>query len=325
MKLEQIGFYTLSDNRALHAGENSPIWRCEMILTGKCNFKCPYCRGTSVINGGKCDDDMDVKIAEKTLEIWIGEGLKNIRFSGGEPTLYPHLKHLVDICRNGGVEKIAVSTNGSMPFGLYLSLIDAGVNDFSISLDSCCASFGNKMSGTSGKWKRVVANIALISKITYVTVGVVLTEDNVDKTHDIIVFAHHLGVADIRIVSAAQYNKIIDGLVDLPQEILDAHPILKYRAQHFREGRNVRGIQEYDTNKCYLVRDDSVVSGKWHFPCVINMREGGKPIGKIGPQMRKKRMEWFKRHNTFEDPICRQNCLDVCIDYNNKCARFLGE
>jgi len=23
-------------------------------------------------------------------------------------------------------------------------------------------------------------------------------------------------------------------------------------------------------------------------------------------------------HNSFNDKICRKNCLDVCIDYNNK-------
>lgn len=44
MKLEEIGFYTLCDERAKNANETSPMWRCEMILTSACNFKCPYCR-----------------------------------------------------------------------------------------------------------------------------------------------------------------------------------------------------------------------------------------------------------------------------------------
>ena len=44
MKLEEIGFYTLDDERAKHASETSPLWRCELLLTNKCNFHCPYCR-----------------------------------------------------------------------------------------------------------------------------------------------------------------------------------------------------------------------------------------------------------------------------------------
>lgn len=318
MKLEKIGFYTLSDHRVSQASGTSPMWRCEIILTERCNFKCPYCRGLSVLSMD-CEKDIDIKVAKETLETWIKDGLRNIRFSGGEPTLYPYLNDLVRMCKEGGVERIAVSSNGSMPFKVYEELIDNGVNDFSISLDACCASFGDKMAGVDGKWEIVVENIKKIAKLTYVTLGVVLTPETVDDTQQIIEFAHSLGVADIRIISAAQYNELVKGLSDISQEILDSHPILKYRVEHFNEGRNVRGIQEYDSHKCFLVRDDSVVAGKWHFPCVIHMREGGLPIGEVGPNMRKERLAWLENHNSFNDPICRKNCLDVCIDYNNKC------
>jgi molybdenum cofactor biosynthesis enzyme MoaA len=45
MKLEDIGFYTLSDARAFNSSYNSDLMRCELILTDRCNFKCVYCRG----------------------------------------------------------------------------------------------------------------------------------------------------------------------------------------------------------------------------------------------------------------------------------------
>lgn len=47
MKLEKIGFYTLSDERVKNTSVNSQMKRCEMIITEYCNFKCPYCRGLS--------------------------------------------------------------------------------------------------------------------------------------------------------------------------------------------------------------------------------------------------------------------------------------
>jgi sulfatase maturation enzyme AslB (radical SAM superfamily) len=43
--LENIGFYTLSDDRCKNASSTSPLMRCELVLTDACNFKCPYCRG----------------------------------------------------------------------------------------------------------------------------------------------------------------------------------------------------------------------------------------------------------------------------------------
>ena len=45
MKLEQIGFYTLSEKRAKDSCVFSIMQRCELILTDRCNFNCPYCRG----------------------------------------------------------------------------------------------------------------------------------------------------------------------------------------------------------------------------------------------------------------------------------------
>jgi hypothetical protein len=201
-----------------------------------------------------------------------------------------------------------------------------GVNDFSISLDACCASECGKMSGTKGAtiWQRITHNIHELAKMTYVTVGVVLTDDNLSELVGIVEFAHRLGVADIRIIPAAQEGNMIKGIERIEQKYLDAHPILAYRVLNILEGKPVRCIQEYDSHRCYIPIDDSVVCGDFHFPCVIYMREQGEPIGKIGPGMRAERIVWSETHNTFEDPICRANCLDVCVDHNNKCATHCG-
>ena len=59
------------------------------------------------------------------------------------------------------------------------------------------------------------------------------------------------------------------------------------------------------------------VMGELHYPCIIYMRENGMPIGKVGPGMREARKTWMETHDTHEDAICRKNCLDVCVQYNN--------
>ena len=63
---------------------------------------------------------------------------------------------------------------------------------------------------------------------------------------------------------------------------------------------------------------DIKIKGKHHYPCVIKMREGCEPIGEIGGGMRKDRLDYYKLHDCYKDPICQKNCLDVCVDYNNK-------
>ena len=67
-----------------------------------------------------------------------------------------------------------------------------------------------------------------------------------------------------------------------------------------------------------LALDDMAVAQDDHFPCIIYMRQGGDPIGKVGVNMRQERKQWFESHNSFEDPICNATCLDVCVAFNNK-------
>ena len=319
--LKNIGFYSLSDERAKNSSESSQMKRCELIILEACNFRCPYCRGLKDwIYGDRKLKMLSLEEIKRNIDLWcLPLPLENIRFSGGEPTLHPDIVEIIKYAKFKGIKRIAISTNGSNKTKLYDELILSGCNDFSISLDACCADDGDKMAGNvEGSFDIVVENIKHISKLTYVTVGVVLTPENVQKTIDTIIFADSLGVSDIRIISSAQWNQPIEALGEVPIELLEKYPILKYRVNHFQNGINVRGMSPTDYNRCALVLDDSVIAGNLHFPCVIYMREGGDPIGKVSENMRKERLEWFENHNTYEDPICKNQCLDVCVSYCNK-------
>jgi len=314
MKLEDIGFYTLDDQRAMVANSISPLHRCELLLTDRCNFNCPYCRKTGI-------KDISWEDAIQIIDYWGLHGIKNVRFSGGEPTLWENLTELVIYTKlRYNPNHIALSTNGSADTDLYHRLVDAGVNDFSISLDACCASTAEVMSGIKG-WNildKVLNNIRVLSKLTYVTLGVVLTEQNITEVYKICELALDLGVSDVRLISAAQWNGKLE--LDVPKEAIEKFPILRYRINNFKSGRNVRGIQSCDTTKCPLVLDDMAVMDGKHYPCIIFLREKGKAIGSMDNLacVRRDRLEWYNTTNTHEHPTCRKNCLDVCIDYNNK-------
>lgn len=325
MKLEDIGFYTLTDERAKNQSIDSQMKRCEMIITEYCNFNCPYCRGLDdEIYGDRKIKQLSLAEIKRNIDYWCeGLGLENIRFSGGEPTLHKDIVEIISYANLKGIKRIAISTNGYSDFELYKKLVDAGANDFSISLDACCASTGDEMAGqVKNSWQTVVENISKISKLTYVTVGVVLTPENVHTVDEIIKFSNGLGVSDVRIIPSAQWNEKLDEIDTVTQDIVDNHPILKYRFNNIRNGRHVRGITENDTHKCSLVLDDSIIAGDFHFPCVIYMREQGNPIGRVNPNMRAERAKWFETHNSYNDKICKKNCLDVCVDFNNKIMEY---
>ncbi len=313
-RLQNIGFYTLNDSRAKTASIKNPLARCELILTDRCNFRCSYCRHNS---GYERSKSLPYEQAEKTIRLWASEGLINVRFSGGEPTLYKRLDDLVLFTKSLGVKRIAISTNGSAKLDFYKYLIHCGVNDFSISLDDCSPEGVKKMSGGLDVWDRLINNIRELSKLTYVTVGMVFNEENVARAKESVLFAASLGVSDIRVLSSAQFNVALDELKDLPDEVLNRFPVLKYRINNFRKGRGVRGLSETDSNRCKIVLDDMAVAGTKHYPCIIALREGMEPIGEVGPNMREERQRLSELHDTHKDTICRANCLDCIIKYKN--------
>lgn len=312
MKLEDIGFYTLSDAR--FRGDRKRLWRCELIVTDRCNFRCAYCRELRT----ECRGELSLTEAERIIDLWIADGLKNVRFSGGEPTLYPYLGELVKRCKAGGVERIAISTNGSAGISTYYKLYELGVNDFSISLDACCASFAERIAGRLGVFGNIETSIRELSKLTYVTVGIVVTNENYSELVKIIEYADRLGVSDIRIISAAQEDFIMEGAAGVSGEILSKHPILAYRIGRIREGRGVRGIGVGDSHRCHVVLDDMAVAGGYHFPCIIYLREGGAPIGKMDSRAREARLKWSLETDTHTDRICSKNCLDCIVEANNR-------
>lgn len=339
--LENIGFYTLEDQRAANVSMQSPLWRCELILTDLCNFKCPYCRGIEAQHARS----LTWQEASFVVRMWASQGLKNIRFSGGEPTLWKgyndhgdgtssrkSLRDLVALAKELGVKNIAVSSNGSVANKVYRDLLDAGVTDFSISLDACTAPTGDKMAGNiPGAWQRVVDNIRDLAALTYVTVGVVFTPENEQEFLNIVKFASdYLNVADIRILTSAQWNSML-AKIKFDQSYLDKHPIFRYRMTNFGNNRHVRGIKPDDCTQCPLMLDDMAILNGYHYPCIIYMREQGRPVGKINQdlapaqamaQVREDRLAWVTHTNTHEDPICKKNCLDVCIDYNNRVKKL---
>ncbi len=261
---------------------------------------------------------MSLHDVKRTIRLWTDDDLKNIRLSGGEPTIYPHLAEVVKLCSDLGVERIAVSTNGSAPLKLYQELLDNGANDFSVSLDACCSEDGDFMAGgVKGAFAKVARGIEFLSARTYVTVGVVLTNENVDKVPDVVAFADSLGVSDIRIIPAAQHDDRLHELT-LSEDILSKYPILRYRAKNVTEKIPVRGLNKSDTHKCGLVLDDMAVNHNLHYPCIIYMREGGEPIGTVSEDMRLERLRWYHETDTHKDNICKKNCLDVCVSFNNK-------
>ncbi|KAJ3528188.1 hypothetical protein NM688_g8028 [Phlebia brevispora] len=108
-------------------------------LTERCNLRCFYCMPSEGVelspNGNILTDDEVVRLAG----LFVKNGVKKIRLTGGEPTVR---KGLVDIVarlnelRQHGLESIGMTTNGIVLHRRLPDLVANGLTHLNISLDT---------------------------------------------------------------------------------------------------------------------------------------------------------------------------------------------
>lgn len=316
--LDRMGFYTMTDARCRQTSAASRLGRCVLVVTERCNFACPYCQS----HEGR---HMPAARARAVLRLWAEHELFAVLFTGGEPTIHPDIVPLVRYAKQLGIPRVGLGTNGAAPMSLYRELAEAGVDDFSISLDADNPEDAAALTGRSpAVWYTVVDNIRRISELARVTIGFVIDEHNVCRAADIVRFALSLGVDDIRVNPASQYASLLP-LMDLEPDLRRRYPNLDWRLRNRVRGIGVRGLTAGDAARCWLALDEMTVSGGHHYPCFVYMREGGEPIGRMGPHVREERAAWVRTHRPHEDPICRKNCADCCIAFNARYEHYHPE
>lgn len=79
-------------------------------LTSACNFSCPHCVDSKIINTGKYLEIEDIK---RTVEILQSHGLLSIiLLGGGEPTIHKDFGKIVSFIKSRGLQ-LGIVTNGS--------------------------------------------------------------------------------------------------------------------------------------------------------------------------------------------------------------------
>jgi cyclic pyranopterin phosphate synthase len=108
-------------------------------ITDRCNFRCQYCmpaEGLPWLPSEKIlTDDEIVRLAR----IFVRNGIKEIRLTGGEPTVRPSLPSIVrrlSALKSEGLESLSLTTNGVLLDKLAGKLADAGLTRINVSLDT---------------------------------------------------------------------------------------------------------------------------------------------------------------------------------------------
>jgi len=129
------------------------------IPTGlDCNEKCKFCYYYSKLNTQRYTTE---QMMDK-LDYAKVHGIKDIDFSGGEPTIRLDLPELISKAAKMGFRKICVITNGTrtQDKDYFKSLIDSGLNEVLLSVHGHSAETHDTSVQRKGSWEAIKQSVA---------------------------------------------------------------------------------------------------------------------------------------------------------------------
>jgi len=106
-------------------------------VTDRCNYRCTYCLPEDGVEHVDRADILSFEELCDLLRCFAAVGVRRVRLTGGEPTVRRDLAALVRMVRAvGGIDEIALSTNGHLLGELAAPLRAAGVDRLNVSLDT---------------------------------------------------------------------------------------------------------------------------------------------------------------------------------------------
>jgi len=169
-------------------------------VTNACNLNCKWCYANSGYKAKIRREHMPKKKLDRLLKMLSESGVRQVTFSGGEPTVYPHLRYAVKKAKDLGLV-VHMNTNGYLlTRRLSRELAGLGLSQVQINIDSMKSESHDSVRGRKGSFRRAVQALknARAAGITCVS-QTVLTKDNEDEIVEIFRFARSMGIQRCRV------------------------------------------------------------------------------------------------------------------------------
>lgn len=136
-------------------------------LTERCNLRCKYCMPAEGVPLTAKDNLLTTEEVLRLAGLFVREGVRKIRLTGGEPTVRKDLTEIVGaLKRIPSLESVGITTNGLMLTRQLVGLQRAGLDGLNVSLDTLKAAKYERITRRKG-WERVIAGIDLAIQLGY--------------------------------------------------------------------------------------------------------------------------------------------------------------
>jgi cyclic pyranopterin phosphate synthase len=166
-----------------------PLHDLRISVMDRCNFRCPYCMPREQYHESyrflKSSQRLSFEEILRLARLFVAQGVRKIRLTGGEPLLRANLADLVgDLTGIAGIEDIALTTNGVLLANHAVDLHANGLKRITVSLDTLDKDIFARMSGGFGALDQVLAGIdaAIAAGLTPVKINAVIERGVNDHT-----------------------------------------------------------------------------------------------------------------------------------------------
>ncbi|XP_058833450.1 molybdenum cofactor biosynthesis protein 1 isoform X3 [Topomyia yanbarensis] len=136
-------------------------------LTERCNLRCKYCMPAEGVQLTQKDNLLTTEEVLRLAGLFVQQGVRKIRLTGGEPTVRKDLTEIVQRLKLIPLlESVGITTNGLMLTRQLVGLQRAGLDALNISLDTLKAAKYEQITRRKG-WERVIAGIDLAIQLGY--------------------------------------------------------------------------------------------------------------------------------------------------------------
>ncbi len=320
------------------------LHRVTMFLTFKCNLRCFYCNTIKSVydgNGPAKNDSYDLTQFIKFIDTMAGQRIQHLHLTGGEVTLVKDLSEMIGYANSLKIP-CSITTNGTAPVEVYRKLVDSGLKEIRISLDTVDPIAFDKNVGKKGSFEKVIKAITELvrmrdheNKAIYLIFNVCVSRNDFLNLPETIRKILWLGSDDIKLIGISHDREEINnykGILQLVHKIeknIESHPERPYPLLRKKLktifSQDTYGIEDFASkglmNSCFVPLTERTADAKYYYPCPVYLREGGAPLGNLLEDdlktQQKRILSFIKTDSCLNDPICQKSCIYCTKVFNN--------
>lgn len=200
--------------------------------SGKCNFNCPHCNASNIIDNDRQDLPKEhwINLIDYLYD-WSKDTLSSVCISGGgEPFMNKATPAILESIHKYGIE-IGVITNGSLLTDDDINVLVETCRWVGISMDAATSETYNKLKGIKGNLfdkvceniRKLTNRVKVLNKLNDIDFKFLLGPSNYMEIYDAAVLAKSLGVRDfhVRPVGYLNVSKLEGKTLEFTPEMLD--------------------------------------------------------------------------------------------------------